>query len=275
MKNYLSLGGGVQSSTMALMASEGEIQPMPDAAIFADPQWEPAEVYRWLDWLEKLLPFPVYRVTYGNLGADVLKLHTSRKTGKVYTRTLIPLFVRDFEDGKKRGVLPRKCTRDYKVAVILREIKRQLGYRIVRKRDGVIATSWIGISRDEVIRMKPSLVPWVENRWPLVELGITRQGCKDWMRAHGYPEPPRSACVFCPFHNDEEWLRLQIEHPDDFAKAVAWEKAYQKLIQQDEVTKGTPFLHSSLVPLDQVQFYSGKKPQANLFGNECEGMCGV
>src|SRR5688572_3380034 len=35
----ISLGAGVQSSTMALMAAHGEIQPMPDAAIFADTQW--------------------------------------------------------------------------------------------------------------------------------------------------------------------------------------------------------------------------------------------
>ena len=32
----LSLGAGVQSTTMALMAAHGEIGPMPDCAIFAD-----------------------------------------------------------------------------------------------------------------------------------------------------------------------------------------------------------------------------------------------
>jgi hypothetical protein len=37
----ISLGAGVRSTTMALMAAHGEITPMPDAAIFADTQWEP------------------------------------------------------------------------------------------------------------------------------------------------------------------------------------------------------------------------------------------
>lgn len=41
----LSLGAGVQSTTMALMAAHGEIQPMPDCAIFADTGWEPKAVY--------------------------------------------------------------------------------------------------------------------------------------------------------------------------------------------------------------------------------------
>ena len=42
MKHIISLGAGVQSSTMALMAAKGEIKPMPDAAILVDTQWEPA-----------------------------------------------------------------------------------------------------------------------------------------------------------------------------------------------------------------------------------------
>jgi len=65
--NVISLGAGVQSSTIALMAAHGEIAPMPDAAIFADTQAEPVSVYRWLDWLETQLQFPVHRVTAGNL----------------------------------------------------------------------------------------------------------------------------------------------------------------------------------------------------------------
>jgi hypothetical protein len=35
----LSLGAGVQSTTLALMAAHGEIGPMPDCAIFADTGW--------------------------------------------------------------------------------------------------------------------------------------------------------------------------------------------------------------------------------------------
>jgi 3'-phosphoadenosine 5'-phosphosulfate sulfotransferase (PAPS reductase)/FAD synthetase len=66
MLNILSLGAGVQSSTMALMAAHGEL-PMPDCAIFADTQWEPKAIYKHLDWLEKQLPFPVHRVTAGSL----------------------------------------------------------------------------------------------------------------------------------------------------------------------------------------------------------------
>ena len=52
---------------MALMAMQGEIKPMPDAAIFADTQHEPEAVYAWLEWLKEQLPFPVREVSKGDL----------------------------------------------------------------------------------------------------------------------------------------------------------------------------------------------------------------
>ena len=66
----LSLGVGVQSSTLALLAARGEVGPMPDCAIFADTGAEPRKVYTWLDWLETQLPFPVHRVSRGNRRPD-------------------------------------------------------------------------------------------------------------------------------------------------------------------------------------------------------------
>ena len=79
--NIISLGAGVQSSTMALMAAHGEL-PRPDCAIFADTQWEPKQVYEHLDWLEKQLPFPVYRVSSGNIREDAVHNHVERANGK-------------------------------------------------------------------------------------------------------------------------------------------------------------------------------------------------
>lgn len=65
----LSLGAGVQSTTLALLAAHGVIGPMPDCAIFADTAWEPQAVYDHLAWLmsPNLLPFPVHVVSAGSL----------------------------------------------------------------------------------------------------------------------------------------------------------------------------------------------------------------
>ena len=65
----LSLGAGVQSTALALMAAHGEIGPMPDCAIFADTGWEPRAVHEHLAWLRSpdVLPFPVHVVSAGNI----------------------------------------------------------------------------------------------------------------------------------------------------------------------------------------------------------------
>src|SRR3990167_1746351 len=121
MLNIISLGAGVQSSTMALMAAHGEITPMPDCAIFADTQQEPKSVYTWLDWLEKQLPFPVYRVTAGDLGLEPLRIRTSKKSGNRYSRTLIPVFTTKPDGGK--GMLGRRCTKDFKLTPVVRKLR--------------------------------------------------------------------------------------------------------------------------------------------------------
>ena len=67
----ISLGAGVQSSTMAIMAANGEL-PKQDCAIFADTGYEPKAVYRYLEFLKKILPYPVYVVSKGNIRDDMI-----------------------------------------------------------------------------------------------------------------------------------------------------------------------------------------------------------
>jgi hypothetical protein len=94
------------------------------------------------------------------------------------------------------------------------------------------------------------------------------------MKAKGFPTPPRSACVFCPYQSDEEWLRLKTEEPDQFARAVRFEREYQRLKMQTVSQKGfIPYLHAARRPLDQITFIV-KPTQLALF-NECGGHCGL
>jgi len=273
--NILSLGAGVQSSTMALMAAAGEITPMPDCATFADTKAEPQGVYDWLDWLETQLPFPVYRVSGGDLAADQLEVRVSKKSGERYLKNSIPAYTKG-SDGKK-GLLGRKCTGDFKVTPIQRKVRELVG--IKRAGDGIIrARMWIGISTDEAVRIKPSLVDYIENIWPLIDAGISRQGCFTWMEAHGYPTPPRSACRFCPFHSDMEWARLKREEPEEFELAAVFEDQLREVAATVTRLNSVPYLHNSLIPLREVNFNAldaGTHKQVDLFGNECEGLCGV
>lgn len=273
--NVLNLGAGVQSSCLALMAAKGEITPMPDFAVFADTQAEPQSVYDWLDWLETQLPFPVYRVTKGNLTEDSLKIHNRKDGSGERLQRIIPAFGL-LPDGTKTAAIGRSCTADYKVKAILNELRIRCG--IKRGQKETVITQWIGISWDELQRVKNSTDSWTQHRWPLIERRMTRAHCMQWMKDNGYPEPPRSACVYCPFHSDTEWRRLRNEEPHEFVKAVLFDQKLRQAHQKhNKRLKMEVFLHPSCRPLGSVDFDNDidKGQQVWDFQAECEGMCGV
>lgn len=132
---------------------------------------------------------------------------------------------------------------------------------------------WIGISTDEAHRMRESDVGYMTNRYPLIELGMSRRHCLRWMSDNGYPEPPKSSCTFCPFHSDAHWQDMKENLPGTFAQVVQFEQELQTLQMASEVNPYKGFLHRSLQTIDQVDFTKTKARSG--FGNECEGVCGV
>jgi hypothetical protein len=266
----ISLGAGVQSTTVALMAAVGRITPLPDAAIFADTHAEPAAVYEHLRWLRSgVLPFPIHVVSAGNLTEQIAAV---RPNGR-FLKVDIPAYVKS-EDGSM-ALINRSCTRDYKIDPIRRKVRELLGITGKRSPKEAIVEQWIGISRDEAHRMKPAREQWIVNRWPLIELGMSRLGCLDWLRANGFPEPPRSACTFCPFHNDHEWRALKAR-PVEWAEAVEVDARLRSRPAGAYRSKGVLYLHRSGVPLTDVDLTTAAdRGQQSLFGNECEGVCGV
>lgn len=268
--NFLSLGAGVQSSTLAFMIAKGELEPV-DCAIFSDTGAEPKSVYRWLEWLKRELPFPVHVVQYRQgLTAQEKVVKRSKNTLRHYRQSSVPFFVRN-ADGS-RGVIRRKCTRDYKINPIKKKVRELAGIKSGQRE--LTVTQVIGISWDERSRMTAPEESWQQLRYPLIERRITRHMCKEWMLEHGYPEPPRSACKYCPYHSNKEWQRLKKNEPAEFAEAVAFEKEIKAISEEfDQVIAGELFLHSSLKPLGEINF---ETEQMEIdFGDECEGMCGL
>lgn len=245
LPRIISLGGGVQSTALMLMSCLGEVERA-DCAIFADTGDESEATYRHLDWLKSeaaKFDLPIYVVSKGVLSEALLHDGFSR----------IPSF------GSRGGLSPRQCTGDYKQKVIRKHIRRLYGL--------TPSEVWIGISLDEVHRMKPADVRWLTHRWPLIEKRLTRHDCLMWMEKRGFPKPPRSACVFCPFHSDHEWRMLKKGGGRDWEKAVAVSSALAKVGQ---------YLHRKLKPIDEVDINTGlDKAQMELWGNECGGNCGV
>lgn len=255
----ISLGAGVQSSTMFLMSCYGDLEKA-DAAIFADTKQEPKSVYSYLEYLEaegEKYGIPVYRVTAGDLAGDTIEVIDGQRKHA----GMIPVFV----DSEQGGMTMRQCTGDYKIAPLKRKARE-----LMKARGETSIEMWMGISTDELQRMKDSAVKYITHRWPLIELRMSRGDCLEWYNKHRRPQPPRSACVFCPYHSDSEWARLKRDEPEEFAKAVEFDRK----IRNHPKLRGRAYLHRSMQPIEQIDFEDQDQLDFGFVG-ECEGMCGI
>ena len=273
----LSLGAGVQSSTLALMIEHGELPPI-DAAIFADVKGEPKKVYEWLEYLKtKITSYPIHIVSWRDLKQDILD--AAKGEYKAFTA---PFYTKNTVTGKK-GLLRRQCTNSYKVQPVIQEIRRLLGLKKGEKRKaGTQVELLMGISKDEIVRMRKNQLNYINNVYPLVDKNMTRKDCIEWMEDNFYPTPPRSACTFCPYHSNKEWLDIKNGDPEEWKEVVAMDRAIRnqerfKEKNKDQEVIDEIFLHRSCKPIDEVDFENEKnKDQLDFeFGilNECEGMC--
>ena len=271
-KRVLSLGAGVQSTTLLLMMIHGEI-PKADAVIFADTGWEPKIVYTHLSKLQALMAennMPFYLVTAGNIRQDAL--NPNKKFASMPLYTLKP-------DGNK-SMVRRQCTREYKIDPVNKMQRQLAGLKKGERCKEHRITTVIGISYDESLRMRDPQFSWIRNDYPLVDMKITRQDCIKWCADHGYDRPPRSACIGCPFKNNEQWRLLKDEMPDEWNDAVDFDFKIRELLTSDDRFYAVPFLHKDLKPLDEVDLRSDQEKGVfslfdDGFAQECEGMCGI
>jgi hypothetical protein len=268
----LSLGAGVQSSTIALMSAAGVLPPI-DHAIFADTGWEPAEVYRWLnDYLIPRLPFPVHIVQKGDLRAEQITARVrGKKSDEAGRWASLPYYTKE-PGATREGTIRRQCTGEYKIQPIEQKIRELLGLKPRQRFPKELAVQqWLGISMDEMQRMKFSTDTWREFWHPLIAKRMTRWDCLKWLERNGHPVAPRSACIGCPFHSNEEWRRMRDEAPEEWADAVEFDSE----IRVAGGTRAETFLHRQCVPLDQVDLSTPADHGQLSFLDECAGVCGV
>lgn len=275
MIRILSLGAGVQSSAVLLMSIRGAL-PRLDAAIFADTQWEPAEVYDQLAFLiaeGAKAGIPVHVVTAGNLRQHVL----DAAEGRTARCSKPPMYARN-EDGQP-GPLGRDCSRDFKVRVIERKAKELAGLTPGRPLPkAVVVEQWLGISSDEIQRMKASTEPWLRIWHPLIEApwtdsaalrddAMTRDDCARWMADNGFPPAPKSACIGCPYHSDAAWRAIRAR-PEQWADVCDFDRRARTI--PGVKGQGGAYLHRSLVPLERAPIDRDEPGQQTL---ECSAGC--
>jgi 3'-phosphoadenosine 5'-phosphosulfate sulfotransferase (PAPS reductase)/FAD synthetase len=267
----MSFGAGVQSTAMLLLVlkeperAEKIFGQLPNGVYFADPGAESESIYKHLEAMQRLTEStkdaPFFRIVRRGSILDPLDLNL-----RGYARGLstLPLFT--LSPSGKKGMLSRKCTSEYKIKPLQKAIRAECGFKPRSKHPHAVGL-WLGISTDEASRMTHSKVQWMDNLYPLIELGWSRKDCYDYCLSHGVI-PSKSRCYFCPFTAD--WAVVKAKQPLEFAKAVE----FDKLIRNSLALSAETFLHRSCKPLEEAVLlkegfdYDG-------FDSECSGHCGV
>ena len=259
----LSFGAGMQSTALALMACENAknpetpwpLVPVYDVVIFCDlgmePPWVKDQVeftrkaYEWAGVKFVVLDSPLY--------SDFMRNFGERRTISIPWWT-----IRD--DGHK-SKMPRNCTVDYKVELISKYVRWELlhykkGQRL-RDEDRKAHEMHMGFSAEESRRCKESPNPMFVNKFPLVEMGLTRADNFAYIKDVWGLETKASACTFCPFHRNQFFSYLKKEEPEE----------YGRLLKVDELLRDK----NPEPPMDSDLFISrSRKRIADLTPEDCQ-----
>jgi len=97
---------------------------------------------------------------------------------------------------------------------------------------------------------------------------LSRGDCIQMFEEFMFPVPPKSSCVFCPYHSDRNWKELKEVYPESWEQAVKVDESIRDMSQRG--MKEPIYVHRSCKPLKDVEFVD----QQELFMCE-EGFCGL
>ncbi|MEU3050822.1 phosphoadenosine phosphosulfate reductase [Streptomyces sp. NPDC006984] len=240
--NVVSYGGGVQSTSLLVLAARREISPR--TFLFANVGSD-SEDPATLDYISRVaLPYA---------RAHGLTLHVLERTTRRHE--VETLWGRLMRHGSRSLPIPvrmsngapgrRSCTTDFKIRVIGRWL-RQNGASPARPADVSV-----GISLDEIARASNRRSePYERIRYPLLDLGLRRSDCQAIIARAGLEIPPKSACWFCPLKPLGSWAELKRDRGELFDRACLLEdtlNARRSLLGKDPVfltRTGRPLAHA-------------------------------
>jgi len=202
----------VNSTAIVCLHAQGKLRL--DGVVFADTGGEHPETYEHLRIMEEFcrgIDLPFHVVSAGDLYTEY------------FEKQIIPF--RAF----------RSCTDKFKI----RPIKKFAKANYV----GEVAFI-LGIDYGERHRAERYMGQGYE--FPLIEMGIDREGCKEIIRDSGLEVPIKSGCFYCPFTKKDGWLNLLKKHRELFLKAEEFEQNCRRYPSQTLTAKPLKQIRESI-----------------------------
>jgi 3'-phosphoadenosine 5'-phosphosulfate sulfotransferase (PAPS reductase)/FAD synthetase len=203
---WLSYGGGVNSTALAIMLVRGKLPNYtPFRVLFADTQDEIEGTYDYI--FRHFMPW---------LRKNGHTLEITRDCEGVLER-----WERLSVTGSR---LFRECSNHAKIQPINRHIDAE----------GLPEDEHLlGIHVEESHRATLERANERKKNFPLVELEIDQAGCEEIILAEGLPVPPKSGCWHCPFKKTKQIIELVITDPCKFERIAALEKRAHEFHETD------------------------------------------
>lgn len=279
---YMSFGGGVQSTAIAMLAINRDERllrvtggVLPELYIFADTGDEPAALYPHLADMRARIEasgaaFATVQTPLGKMGDHIIR---AARNG--YKRAeQLPYFV---TKGGEAGPVQRRCTAHFKINPLTKYARYWFGVYRNATHAGDVVQVWLGISCDERQREKVGPVPkqeWSTYYNPLIQMNWHRADCENYLREQGVVAR-RSACVYCPFHSMDEWRAIRAV-PEDWARVLEMDEALEVGATKRAFGFDNPlYLNRQGVRMRDLDLTEPEDPQKQLWDNECAGVCGV
>lgn len=294
--NVLMLGGGVQSTTLLYLSIKGII-PKFDLVLFADTGDEPAATYKHIAYLRKLcrehgialrttkpggLKFSSYLHRFGSM--PVWVKNPDGSIGRLKRQCTDYVKIKPNNRMLASWMVWRghaKIQQGFRVldvaggdhwdthyydelynSIDMTPVSFWETFPRYQVRPDVYVSVAFGISTDETYRASERGPAWWRTTYPLIELGMSRDDCIQWIQDNGFPIPPKSACVQCPYRTDEAWLDMMLNHPQDWQEACRIDdfmRTNAREISKDmpnrsygEKLRGTPYIHERCIPLRDI-----------------------
>ena len=107
------------------------------------------------------------------------------------------------------------------------------------------------------------------NKYPLIELGMSRKDCIDYLQQNNLPVPPKSSCMICPYKLPEDWLSIKNTHPDIWEEIIKYDNMIRDMRPNNpNKVNGELYLYSKLIPLADADLEKAVEERANKNNNK-------
>lgn len=207
MFEVIAAGGGLQSTAMIEMALDSKYTKLqkPDLIIHADTGSETTTTMNTIERLQKLslankVPFVIVQSELG------------------------PLYTHLFQKNRINRIGDASCTDKWKLRPVNQYVKSVIDQTLPKP----WYRTWIGITTDEIHRVRESPQKYLEHRYPLIELNKTRDDVRHWMNKNR-PDVivEKSGCFHCHFQPAKSWSNLKKNYPKYFEMALQLERNWK------------------------------------------------